>query len=787
MRSTLLGAAGVALCGALALVRCGPVAAVTDSVGPTVGEVVEFTRIIQPSEPDPDALRAQVSPDKARAFIVTRQADVTSSLNRYRILLLDLSPERLDLGRPAAPQVVLSVDARLDDSYGEPFIREVRWADPRTLVFLARVADAPVQVYRLDVMTRELVQLTRETHPIVSFAVSGDLRRVLYAVQWPNPPLSEGAHSVVVGNQSFWSVKFGQHDLRSQHRHYRYFVAESGSKLPAQPLGDAFAEGGLSEPRVSLSPDGRWALLPSYEPQRQLEWAQRYPLVDEMSRRYGPSLGIDPQGYFSRPSGYVARRMVAYRLADGRVQTVLDAPDDASPGGGQRRQDRLWQGDGHSVVLAGTHLPPDPSRAAAAGSHIVEYWPDSGRWEVIAALDGRLQEVHEWGGIGFVAIDGERRRRFARRAEGGWREVDGNVGDQVQSRGGWTLRVNEGLNQPPDIVATAAGRSVRLTTLNPQFAAARWGTMRPYSWQDNKGRRWDGGLMGTHGAQGGASGRGRLPLVIQTYGFAPDRFYLDGPNVGLGYTSGFAGRAFLREGILVLAMPWRASGAAPADERDGVLAFMEGVRGAVDALVGEGVVDAARVGIMGWSATGERVLNLVTFSGLPIRAATLLDGDANTLFAMSVTYGASDSIWVRRERINDGLPFGQSLQRWTHNDPSLHTDCVRAALRIETYGPWVLNNWDIYALLRRQYKPAEMVVIPGGTHSLSRPAERMISLQGNVDWYRFWLKGEERTQALLPAETAGSLRDQYARWRQMELLKKTDDAKPRCARLAGSG
>jgi hypothetical protein len=112
---------------------------------------------------------------------------------------------------------------------------------------------------------------------------------------------------------------------------------------------------------------------------------------------------------------------------------------------------------------------------------------------------------------------------------------------------------------------------------------------------------------------------------------------------------------------------------------------------------------------------------------------------------------------------------------------------VTAALRIETYGPWVLNNWDIYALLRRQYKAVEMVVIPGGTHSLSRPAERMISLQGNVDWYRFWLKGEERRQALLPGETAESLRTQYTRWREMEVLKNVDDAKPRCARLAGTG
>jgi dipeptidyl aminopeptidase/acylaminoacyl peptidase len=779
----LLRAAGLALCWTLSMSRCDPVAAANDPAGPTVKEVIEFARIIQPSDRDPDALRAQVSPDLAHAFIVTRQADVKSNVNRYRILLLDLNAQRLEAGRPAAPKVVLSVDAGQDESYTEPFIRGVRWADQGTLVFLARVADAPVQVYRLDVRTRELVQLTHESHPIVSFAVSDDLRRVLYAVQWPNPPMRDGAHSVIVGNQSFWSVKFGQHDLRSQQRLYRYFVAESGSQEPPRPLGDAFSEGSSAEPEVSMSPDGRWALLPRHEPQRQLEWARRYPLVEELALRYGPSLSIDPQSYFSRPSGYVVRRMVAYRLADGHAQTVFDAPDDALPGGGQRRLDRLWQDGGSSVVLAGTHLPLEPARSSATSSHIVEYWPDSGRWEVIVALTGRLQQVRDLGSNGFVAIDGERRRSFMRHADRGWREVDPAVAEPVASRGGWALHVAEGLNQPPDIVATAGGRSVRLTTLNPQFVAASWGTMRPYGWRDAQGRRWDGGLM----ASPGGADPGRRPLVIQTYGFAPDRFYLDGPNVSLGYTSGFAGRAFLREGLLVLAMPWRASSGSPDEERRAVQAFIDGVRGAVDALVAEGLVDPARVGIMGWSATGERVLNLVTFSGLPIRAASLLDGDANTLFAMSVTYGASDAIWIRTQRINDGLPFGQTLRRWMHNDPSLHTDCVRAAMRIETYGPWVLNNWDIYALLRRQYKPAEMVVIPGGTHSLSRPAERMISLQGNVDWYRFWLKGEERTQALLPHETAESLLDQYARWRQMEMLKKADDVRPRCARLESSG
>jgi hypothetical protein len=73
-----------------------------------------------------------------------------------------------------------------------------------------------------------------------------------------------------------------------------------------------------------------------------------------------------------------------------------------------------------------------------------------------------------------------------------------------------------------------------------------------------------------------------------------------------------------------------------------------------------------------------------------------------------------------------------------------------------------------------------MIRIPDGNHSLSRPSERMISLQGNVDWYRFWLRGEERSEVVVPGETNASLKEQYVRWRQLAELKAIDDKKPRC-------
>ncbi|WP_284618542.1 alpha/beta hydrolase family protein [Aquabacterium humicola] len=759
-----------------------PRSAAATAVGPTVRDVVEFTSIVHGQ--DEDELNRQVSPDGSRAFIVTRRADVRGDCTRYEVRMLDLDRDRLAAGRPRPPRTVFTIESSQDNDSVDPVVREPRWAGNGALVFLARLDGSARQVFKLDVATRRLEQLTREPRGIESFAISEDLRRIVYTSFDPNPALKPGARSVVVGNNSFWDVKFGQNDLRAQRRRYLFLTTESGSRKPARQLGESMPENGL-RPRVDISPDGRWAVLPVPTPQRQLEWAGMFPWVREMTARFGPAVSIDPLGYFTSPGSYIPRRLVAYRLSDGSAQAIVDAPDDAASPASQMRSDRLWLRDGRSVILAGTLLPRGTG-ARDGASHVVEYWPDSNRWEVVAALEHRLDNAYGTGGgqDGFVVLDGEKSRRFVRRDGGGWLELgradaaSPAASSAAQATAAWRLRIDQKPDQPADVIAVGpAGKHVRLTHLNPQYSAGDWGTTRSYAWTDARNRQWVGGLMLPAGFVPGR----RHPLVIQTYGYSPERFYLDGSNVADGYTSGFPGRAFLREGILVLALPTRPVGRARADFRERMQAFLDSTESAIKSLVADGTADPGRIGIIGFSMTGEQVLNLVTFSDAPIRAASLIDGDANTLFSMTVSYGARDGILSKKEATNGGGPFGAGLERWIRTDPALHTHCVRAAMRIETYGPWVLNNWDIHALLRRQYKPAEMVVLPGGTHNLGRPGDRMISLQGNVDWYRFWLKGEERSEPFLPDESTETLRTQYARWRQMAELKQVEDRKPRCS------
>jgi hypothetical protein len=56
-----------------------------------------------------------------------------------------------------------------------------------------------------------------------------------------------------------------------------------------------------------------------------------------------------------------------------------------------------------------------------------------------------------------------------------------------------------------------------------------------------------------------------------------------------------------------------------------------------------------------------------------------------------------------------------------------------------------------------------MLYLPDGQHILQKPLERLASQQGTVDWFRFWLEGEEDPD---PAKA-----EQYRRWRELRALQ----------------
>jgi hypothetical protein len=60
-----------------------------------------------------------------------------------------------------------------------------------------------------------------------------------------------------------------------------------------------------------------------------------------------------------------------------------------------------------------------------------------------------------------------------------------------------------------------------------------------------------------------------------------------------------------------------------------------------------------------------------------------------------------------------------------------------------------------------------MLQAGAGSHVMTNPTQRLASETINVDWFRFWLKGEEDSD---PAKA-----EQYARWRELRELQNAED------------
>jgi len=424
-----------------------------------------------------------------------------------------------------------------------------------------------------------------------------------------------------------------------------------------------------------------------------------------------------------------------------------------------------WAPSGESLVIANAFLPLDvpdsvERRLRAVRPGIAEVDIRTRRVTVIAhrdsldvvAWDSATNTVDFVPGIyGTGALDGPRARY--RKSSGGWKEVSGKQGASRP-----VLLVEQGLNQPPRLVALDPGTKRRAVVLepNPQLAALRVGREEMVRWRTKSG---EGRVGGLYYPPDFAHGR-RYPLVIQTHGFDSTAFAPDGV-----FPTANAAQPMVAQGMLVLQVGAGDHATAIADILTPQEAphAMEEIEGAIDHLDSLGLIDRARVGVIGFSRTCFHVLYTLTHSKYPIAAAAITDG-VDFSYLQYMFFQNVQLAWGHTldeyGGANGGPPFGKTLDSWRERAPGFNLDRVKAPLRLEAIGlAAVLGEWEPYAGLLLQHKPAELAVLPNGTHLLVKPWERLASSETNADWFRFWLKGEEDQD---PAK-----HPQYERWRAL--------------------
>lgn len=741
-----------------------PVQAASTQPSPTVRNSIEWTYIVPFSWMEMTGRASDValwSPDRSHFIIHTRRADLKTDANVDVLLLYETRAVAAFVARHGSetaprPVTLVTVSSRQD---GEAFTG-IRWISNSEVAFIARSQDGSAQASTVDIATNSVRQLTSHPTDVLSFSQSG-LQTLYFACA---PQASE--QPLVVRVQSFFDAlppagKPRQTQCDALQRLELFGARPNGKpeRLPMQVML-------LSPPYRHIWPDpsGSFAVILAPAINAPAHWAD-YKVPDPVRWGFGP------QWVRSDPTSLDLTNRYRYLLVDLRRQLVrplLDGPSGAitfnlTPPAA------FWSEDGHSVIVSNTYLPLEGVGGAererrASQPAIAEVNIGSGAINLVA-WEAVPRDVHERAEFTIVDFDWHARRKMLSVTKR--RSADGKVLQYDYSRGpgGWALagsrpvanskervaiELHESLNERPRIRAVSGGRHRVLFDPNPQAEQLALATAQVITWKDGNGLEWTGGLLLPRDYVAGK----RYPLIVQTHGFNPSKFLLDGPTDGAGGTA-YAAQVFAGAGFVVLQIEDERQ-AVTVDAREGEL-FAEGFHSGIQLLIARGLIDPDKVGLIAFSRTGLHTLYLLARYPKLLAAASM--SDSLQIGYISYLYGTGLTLAeVEYSKLMGGTLEVAEIGDWFKRSPLYTAVQSRAAIRLEEMGSG-LGSWETYALLRRSGRPVEFVVYPEGSHVLQKPSERLISQGDNVDWFRFWLQSYEDPD---PAK-----RDQYLRWRGM--------------------
>lgn len=703
----------------------------------TVSDIVGMTRIA--GSPyfayQPTSGFAVFSPDGTKFVLVLFRGNVARNTNDYSLLLFQ-TKSVFEGGSAKTIATVSSASNRLG-------MFDLKWSkDNDTIYFLAAVAKEPTELYSVRCTTRKVEQLTSHETSLAAYDVSADDRTFVYdAEPAPASLLTDqvSRHGFDVSDEELSELIAGSISGKDP----QLFVKRIGYG-PARLLR---TEGELrSGYQLSLSPNGRYVAVETAVRNVPRAWSKYMDSGIQAAFRIG----------FQKTS---SSGIMQYELVDtqsGRVRRPLDSPAGYCPS-------PLWSSDSQSLLLCGVYLPldvknPREFEERRSKKFVVEISPSKrsivkvGDEDMIPiAWDPRTNIVEfQARQVASGASSGLPAALFYQKSASGWERLD--TAPTVVFPPRPDILVDEDLNRPPVIVASAphTGRRAQILDLNPGLSQLALGKVQIIRWSDGFGKPIAGALYLPPNYVAGQ----RYPLVIQTHGFDPHGFWLDGP-----YSSGFAAQVLADRGIAVLQMDdifYDSLVTRQEAER-----VMKTYKNAVNYLYRKGFIDRNRVGLLGFSRTCYYVEYALTHSKQRYAAAIAIDGVDAGYLQYLVAAVSRPSTASEFDVLNGAAPFGAGLNGWLRRSPGFLLDRFRTPLLIEAFGPpSVLDEWQPFAGLKRLHKPVDLLYLPGAAHVLVKPWDRLVSEEAAADWFYFWLSGKE--------DSSPEKAEQYRRWRELQ-------------------
>jgi dipeptidyl aminopeptidase/acylaminoacyl peptidase len=302
--------------------------------------------------------------------------------------------------------------------------------------------------------------------------------------------------------------------------------------------------------------------------------------------------------------------------------------------------------------------------------------------------------------------------------------------------------VNSNAQQFPEvsIAPVASMQPHMLTSLGEQIKDWKVGRREVITWKSTDGTMIEGVL---HKPADFEAGR-KYPLLVVIHG---------GPT-GISRPSRAPGggvypiELWLAKGALVLEPNYRGSAGYGEKFRSlnvrnlGVGDAWDVLSG-VDSLISKGMVDAGRMGVMGWSQGGYISAFLATHERQPFKA---------------ISVGAGISNWVTYYVNTDIHPFTRQYLRATPwEDPAIYaltspmTNIKRAKTptliqhgELDARVP-IPNAYELYQGLQDQGVPVKLIVYKGFGHGLNKPRAARAAMEHNLDWFGRYVFGEPST------------------------------------------
>ena len=712
----------------------------------TVVDAISMTEVEELRDPrslSDEKHVALFSPDAKRFLVLVKHGNLVSNTNDYSVLMFESS----DVFHSATPHFVVTFSS----SSNRPGVQKLMWVDNNSIAFLGENPGEHQQLYFFNIQTHGLKRVTNQPTNVVSYAISPSRHEVFFTAETSvRTILTEDAqrNGIEVSSQLLSDLIAGDNEYKTLFKTELYVSEIDSDKVVRVDTNDLVPS---RFEDILISPDEKYLLVNIFFtniPQVWTRYKDRF-LQNWISHK------------FRKDSQNIVMGYALIDIDKGHSTALISAPL------GYSGSELLWSPDSRSVIVAGTFLPLNAPSAAERKERehrtfvaevripSMNICPISNKELRLVKWDASTNEITLRSTVRFSTVEPNGETLIYHKTEAGWFETR-RTSPELRQQVPFQVVLKQSMNTRPQIIVreSADGRESLLLDPNPQFSELRFGRVEEVRFNATDGHEVKAGLYLPPEYVPGK----KYPLVIQTHKWDPTQFWIDGP-----FTTAFAAQPLANKGFVVIQLPEELNDMSTPAEGPAQMSYYEGAINYLDRI---GSIDRSRVGIIGFSRTCYTVKYTLTHSTYSFAAAVVTDGWDTGYFEYLAFLNELPIVATDAEGVHGGIPWLGQFSSWFRSAPGFRLREVRTPTRIVALGRGsLLSEWEWFSGLSRLGKPVDMVYLPDAAHVIVKPWERVVSQQGDVDWFCFWLKGEDDPD---PAKAA-----QYARWRELRAQRES--------------